>query len=131
MKQQCNKLMIWESMPKRKVMSMIIQNHSLETLTVWSETLKQDKPEKKWKRNSKEENWESRMVIKILNKLKKISFNKFTVCKVKHLSNQWNLKSKEGKSLPHNTSLTSKLQTQKFLRSLLNHFWVKTNKISN
>lgn len=56
MKQQCNKLTIWESMLKRKVMFTTTQNHSLETSTVWSETLKQDKPENKWKRNSKEEN---------------------------------------------------------------------------
>jgi len=62
------------------------------------------------------------MVIKIPNKLKKISFNKFTVYKVKHLSSQWNLKSKEEKYLPPNTNHTFKLQTQKFLRSLLNHF---------
>ena len=55
MKQQCNKLTIWGLMLKRKVMSTITQNHFLETWTVWSETLKQDKPERKWKRNSKEE----------------------------------------------------------------------------
>lgn len=62
------------------------------------------------------------MVTKIPNKQKKTSFNKFIVSKVKHLSNQWNLKSKEEKYLHLNTNLTFKLQTQKSSRSLLNHF---------
>lgn len=62
------------------------------------------------------------MEIKIPNKQRKTSFNKFTVSKVKHLSNQWNPKSKEEKSLHLNTNLTFKLQTQKSLKSLLNHF---------
>lgn len=55
-KLQFNKLTIWELMHKRKVTCMITQNLSSEIWTVWSETSRQDKPEKKWKKNFKEEN---------------------------------------------------------------------------
>lgn len=56
MKRPCKKLMIWELMQKRKAMFMITRNLSSEILTVWSEISKQEKPDKKWKKNFKEEN---------------------------------------------------------------------------
>lgn len=71
------------------------------------------------------------MVIKMPNKQKKISFNKFTVYKEKPHSNLWNLKNKDGKSLHLNINLTYKLQIPKSSKSLQSLFWEKMNKTSS